>query len=238
MADHGNKAATPRQCVSMYGWIDRSAKGTPPIDTAGCGPGMPLPHGAAFLALLPSRASSRAVRSWAGSPSDLATKQKMVSSRLTKSTKWVYPINLKLEGTRMPDRNGTRRLTPYQAAWALTLLYEAAFGGKKRGRFRMSRSEFKKLSRRSALHDSFINDVDSEISQWEYRVFNANDFIFVMSETSLRALRRAPRHLIAQATAGALHEVDSLDEVEEGWVRTAANDVDEDEEAVDSGEEE
>lgn len=88
------------------------------------------------------------------------------------------------------------RLNASEVAEILENIYETGFGGKKRGRFKITRSDFRKLSNRKNLHDSFIYDVSEEALELGYVVFPLYDDIVVIEEEVIRNYRKVTKKII------------------------------------------
>jgi hypothetical protein len=84
-------------------------------------------------------------------------------------------------------------ITPRQLAEKLSKIYEEPFGGKKRGRYRTSRINFRHLAGVPVLSDGYI----SEVYQWLLRhnliLMNLDSAFCVFPATIAKGFRRVPR---------------------------------------------
>ncbi|NWH05700.1 hypothetical protein [Desulfobacter latus] len=75
-------------------------------------------------------------------------------------------------------------------------IYEEKFGGKKRGRFQLSRSQFRRLGGRKKLHDAFIDEVADECLELGYILIIIEDIIAVIEENVVLNYRSVPKSII------------------------------------------
>lgn len=75
-------------------------------------------------------------------------------------------------------------------------IYEETFGGKKRGRFQLSRSQFRKLGGRKNLRDAFIEEVADECLELGYILIPIEDTIAVIEENVVLNYRSVPKSII------------------------------------------
>ena len=75
-------------------------------------------------------------------------------------------------------------------------IYEEKFGGKKRGRFQISRSQFRKLGGRKKLHDVFIYEVADECLELGYILIYTGDIIAIIEESVVMNYRNVPKSIL------------------------------------------
>jgi hypothetical protein len=75
-------------------------------------------------------------------------------------------------------------------------IYKESFGGKSRGRYQLSRAQFRKLAKRKRLSDSFINEVSEECLESGYILIPVGDSIAVIEEEIVSNYRIAPKRII------------------------------------------
>ena len=92
------------------------------------------------------------------------------------------------------------RKTATEMAEILTNLYEDTFGGKKRGRYQITRSGFTELSGRKKLQDSFIYKVIDEALDWGYIVVDLGDYLVVIEVSVTENYRQVPKSKIKEIT--------------------------------------
>ena len=83
-----------------------------------------------------------------------------------------------------------------QMAEIIEEIYEEKFGGKKRGRFQLSRSQFRILGGRRILRDAFIEDVADECLELGYILIPVEDTIAVIEENVVLNYRSVPKDII------------------------------------------
>lgn len=83
-----------------------------------------------------------------------------------------------------------------QMAEIIKEIYEERFGGKKRGRFQLSRSQFRRLGGRKKLHESFIEEVADECLELGYILIVIGDIIAVIEENVVLNYRSVPKSII------------------------------------------
>ncbi|MDO9531609.1 MAG: hypothetical protein Q7O12_05695 [Deltaproteobacteria bacterium] len=92
-------------------------------------------------------------------------------------------------------------IPPRQLAEKLKEIYEQPFGGKKRGRFRTSRTNFRNLAGLPVLSDGYI----SEVYQWLLRhnliLMNLDSAFCVFPATIAKGFRRVPRDVFKHSAA-------------------------------------
>lgn len=77
-------------------------------------------------------------------------------------------------------------------------IYETNFGGKKRGRFQISRSMFRRMAGRANLRDAFIQEVADESSDLGYILIPVGDMLMVIEQRVMDNYRRVTKSLVAR----------------------------------------
>ena len=75
-------------------------------------------------------------------------------------------------------------------------IYEEKFGGKKRGRFQISRSQFRRLGGRKNLRDAFIDEVAEECLELGFILISIGDIIAIIEENVVLNYRNVPKSII------------------------------------------
>ena len=75
-------------------------------------------------------------------------------------------------------------------------IYGEKFGGKKRGRFQISRSQFRKLGGRKNLRDAFIDEVAEECLELGYILISIGDIIAIIEENVVLNYRNVPKSIL------------------------------------------
>jgi hypothetical protein len=86
---------------------------------------------------------------------------------------------------------------PRQLAEKLKEIYEEPFGGKKRGRFRTSRRNIRRLAKLPVLTDSYIHAVYEELLYFDLILINIDSAFCVFPATIAKGFRRVPGSIIA-----------------------------------------
>jgi len=107
--------------------------------------------------------------------------------------------------------NDMSRKTAEEMAEMLSDIYEEKFGGKKRGRYQITRSGFTELAGRKKLQDSFIYKVIDSALDWGYIVVDLGDNLVVIEVSVTENYRKVPRSIITEIISGD----DDLDTEEE-----------------------
>jgi len=76
-------------------------------------------------------------------------------------------------------------------------IYEERFGGKKRGRFQISRSQFRRLGGRKTLRDAFIDEVAEECLDLGYILISIGDIIAIIEENVVLNYRNVPKSIVS-----------------------------------------
>lgn len=87
-------------------------------------------------------------------------------------------------------------------------IYEEKFGGKKRGRFQFSRSQFRRLAGRKKLRDAFIDEVAEECLERGHILIHIGDIIAIIEENVVLNYRNAPKSLLNSYINGEDDDVD------------------------------
>jgi hypothetical protein len=75
-------------------------------------------------------------------------------------------------------------------------IYEEKFGGKNRGRFKVSRSHFRRLGGRKNLRDAFIDEVAEECLELGYILIPTGDTIAIIEEKVVLNYRNVPKSIL------------------------------------------
>lgn len=75
-------------------------------------------------------------------------------------------------------------------------IYEEKFGGKNRGRFQISRSQFRQLGGRKNLRDAFIDEVAEECLELGYILIPTGDIIAIIEESVVLNYRNVPKSIL------------------------------------------
>jgi hypothetical protein len=88
--------------------------------------------------------------------------------------------------------------TPTQVADDLTRIYNWEFGGKDRGRFRISRRQLRRLSGRGRLEDSILSQFVQHCYERGLVVTDLGDEFSVIEVAAMQNYRKAPSRLIEE----------------------------------------
>jgi hypothetical protein len=75
-------------------------------------------------------------------------------------------------------------------------IYRKEFGGKKKCRYQISRSQFRKLAGRKRLRDAFIEDVAKECLEYGWLLIIFEGGIALIDEDVVRKYRTVPNSII------------------------------------------
>jgi hypothetical protein len=89
-----------------------------------------------------------------------------------------------------------KRRTPEQVADILDDIYEERFGGKKRGRYKISRVGLRQLSNRMTLKESIIELIIDEVNEYGYIMIEVEDGYALIEERIVANFRSVPKSLI------------------------------------------
>ncbi|OEU76645.1 MAG: hypothetical protein BA869_04890 [Desulfuromonadales bacterium C00003107] len=90
----------------------------------------------------------------------------------------------------------SRLKSPQVVGEAIKEIYEQKFGGKKRGRFQITRSQFRKLGGRKVLRDTFIDEVADECLDRGFVLIPVGDIIAIIEEGVVLNYRKVPKSVI------------------------------------------
>jgi len=90
------------------------------------------------------------------------------------------------------------RKTSDEMAEILSDIYEEKFGGKKRGRYQITRSGFTELAGRKKLQDSFIHKVIDSALDWGIIVVDLGDNLVVIEVSVTENYRKVPKSIIKE----------------------------------------
>lgn len=120
--------------------------------------------------------------------------------------------------------------TAADVAIMLSDIYETAFGGKERGRFRISRNNLKLLADRKVIKQSFVDELKEEAWEYELVVVDLEDGFVVIDVNLLDSYRFAPKNVVKEIVEEFDEEYGDEDEYEEDEDDEDDDDYDDDEE--------
>lgn len=88
--------------------------------------------------------------------------------------------------------------TPEQVALLLANIYEDEFGGKRRGRFKITRSSLRRLAGRKRLEDSTINRIMGAALEIGYILVDLGDNLAVVEESVMLNYRPVPKSVLSR----------------------------------------
>lgn len=83
-------------------------------------------------------------------------------------------------------------------AFALKEIYETEFGGKKRGRYQISRQAMRELSERRRLEESTVEAIVSETYELGFVVTDLGDDFSLVEVDVMRSYRKVPTRVISE----------------------------------------
>lgn len=86
--------------------------------------------------------------------------------------------------------------TPEEMATLLKQIYELEFGGKGRGRYKISRSNFRQLSKRRRLEESTIIRIIDEAFEEGLIVTDLGDYFSVVEHSVMANYRPVPKSVL------------------------------------------
>jgi len=102
--------------------------------------------------------------------------------------------------------------SPQEVAEQLSSIYESEFGGKDRGRFKISRSNLRRLAGRKRLEDTTVNKIADAALELGYIVIDLGDYFSVIEEAVMLNYRPVPKSVLSpflqEKTASASDEDD------------------------------
>lgn len=90
------------------------------------------------------------------------------------------------------------RKNPEDVAEALEQIYESAFGGKKRGRYQISRPRLRALSQRGRLEDTIVHQIKAAAFERGLEMIDVGDDFAVIGVHVMRNYRKVPQRLIRE----------------------------------------
>lgn len=93
------------------------------------------------------------------------------------------------------------RISIPSVAGELARLYDAPFGGKPSGRYRISSKYLRHLAGRRRLSESFLHDLGDEMFELGYAFINAETYFVVVGVRTFTNYRRVGAALIGGAEA-------------------------------------
>jgi len=87
--------------------------------------------------------------------------------------------------------------SPEAVAQKLSAIYERSFGGKNRGRYKISRVKLRQLSGRKRLEDSTIDKIINISYEMGYVVVDLGDYFAVVEEGVMNNYRPVPQSVVA-----------------------------------------
>ena len=125
------------------------------------------------------------------------------------------PATARLQGHAKVSRAGRdaagQRLTAEQAASALILLHDTAFGGQPAGRrLRMSSNSLRDLTARRLLTATFVDEVALRLAEADFDLIRMEDYVVVQRARLHEGLRRVPAKLRQAAREAALAGADRI----------------------------
>ena len=88
--------------------------------------------------------------------------------------------------------------TPADVAKDLADIYEKTFGGKKRGRYKISRGSLCSLSSRKRLEDSIIDKITDAAYDIGYIIVNIGEYFAVVEEGVMLNYRPVPKSVLSE----------------------------------------
>lgn len=95
-----------------------------------------------------------------------------------------------------------RRPSGRQIAERLAELYEEKFGGKERGRYRISMKQMRALTDRKRVPADIIGEVGEELFELGYVLIDLETFFAVLAQGTFRSYRRVNDSCLAARPAG------------------------------------
>ena len=86
--------------------------------------------------------------------------------------------------------------SPQEVAKQLFSIYESEFGGKDRGRFKISRSNLRRLAGRKRLEDTTVNRIADAALELGYIVIDLGDYFSVVEEAVMLNYRPVPKSVL------------------------------------------
>jgi len=89
-------------------------------------------------------------------------------------------------------------VTALQVVEIFKKIYDEEFGGRKRGRFRISRELVRKISGRKRLDSRFIEQVTEEGYEQDLIIINREDFFNVIEDRVMDSHRKVPKRIASR----------------------------------------
>ncbi len=94
-----------------------------------------------------------------------------------------------------------RPLTEVEVAARLAALYDLRFGGKERGRYRISMKHLKALTGRRRVRPETIRRIGEELYELGYVLIDLETFFVVLAQRTFASYRRVSDHSLSAAEA-------------------------------------
>lgn len=104
--------------------------------------------------------------------------------------------------------------TPFEVSNFLGRIYETRFRGTRSGRYQLSREAMRQLAGRERLHDSFVEQVKTELAEDGIVLVCLDDCFVVVKEAALLNCRKLPDRLL-ERFAGDEPEDEDEEEIDE-----------------------
>ncbi|GHU18115.1 hypothetical protein FACS189475_03060 [Betaproteobacteria bacterium] len=88
------------------------------------------------------------------------------------------------------------RPNPEKVAELLSKIYEYEFGGKEKGRYKISRSNLRRLACRKRLEDATINKITDAVFELGYIMIDLGDYFAVVKESVMLNYRPVPKSVL------------------------------------------
>lgn len=92
----------------------------------------------------------------------------------------------------------TANKSPVEMAALIKKIYEMEFGGKERGRFKISGSNFRQLSQRTRLEESTIQKIMNEALEQGFIVTDLGDYFSVVEHKVMMNYRPVPKSILKE----------------------------------------
>lgn len=87
---------------------------------------------------------------------------------------------------------------PQEVVASLTKIYEQEFGGKERGRFKITRSGLRRLTGSKRLNDNALNDIADAAFDAGYVLVDLGDHFAVVEVAVMLSYRPVPKSVLEQ----------------------------------------
>ena len=101
-----------------------------------------------------------------------------------------------------------KQLEPPEIAARLAALYQLRFGGRRTGRFRVSRKYLNKLSGRKRLSDQLLQDVADEIFERDFVFIDLESYFVLLDQKLFTGYRRVTGSAIDRLAETGLTQFD------------------------------